>query len=84
MVTLRQSMVAEFVGSMFLAIAVISPGISGMEVLGAGLALSILMNAIAVGFVLFALIEAHGPLAGSNFNPAVTLALLFTKETTPR
>jgi glycerol uptake facilitator-like aquaporin len=84
MVTLRQSIIAEFVGSMFLAIAAISPGILGMDVLGAGLALSTLMNAIAVGFVLFALIEALGPLSGSNFNPAVTLALLFTKETTPR
>jgi glycerol uptake facilitator-like aquaporin len=84
MVTLRQSMIAEFVGSMFLVIAAISPGILGMDVLGAGLALSVLLNAIAVGFVLFALIETFGPLSGSNFNPAVTLALLFTKETTPK
>ena len=84
MVTLRQSMIAEFVGSMFLVIAAISPGILGMDVLGAGLALSVLMNAIAVGFVLFALIETFGPLSGSNFNPAVTLALLFSKETTPK
>jgi glycerol uptake facilitator-like aquaporin len=77
-------MIAEFVGSMFLVIAAISPGILGMYVLGASLALSVLMNAIAVGFVLFALIETFGPLSGSNFNPAVTLAFLFTKETTPR
>lgn len=84
MVRLRQSMIAEFVGSMFLVIAAISPGILGMEVLGAGLALSVFMNAIAVGFVLFALIETFGPLSGSNFNPAVTLALLFSKETTPK
>ena len=84
MVTLRQSMIAEFIGSMFLVIAAICPGILGMDVLGAGLAISVLMNAIAVGFVLFALIETFGPLSGSNFNPAVTLALLFSKETTPR
>lgn len=84
MVTLRQSMIAEFIGSMFLVIAAIAPGILGINVLGAGLPLSILMNAIAVGFILFALIETLGPLSGSNFNPAVTLALLFTKETTPK
>jgi glycerol uptake facilitator-like aquaporin len=77
-------MIAEFVGSMFLVIAAIAPGILGMNVLGGGMALSVFMNAIAVGFVLFALIETFAPLSGAHFNPAVTIALLFTKETTPK
>lgn len=78
--SLRQAVLAEFIGSMFLIIAAISSAILPFNVLGAGLALSVFMNAIAVALVLFALIEALGPISGGHFNPAVTLAFLLTRE----
>ena len=38
------------------------------------------INAIAVAFSLFALIETFGSVSGSHFNPAMTLALCLTKD----
>ena len=54
------------------------------NVLNAGLALSVLINALAVALVLFALIETFASISGAHFNPAVTLALLFSKDIRPR
>lgn len=78
--TLRQGVLAEFIGSMFLVVAAIASAILPFNVLDAGLALSILMNAIAVALVLFALIETLSPISGAHFNPAVTLAFLLTHD----
>lgn len=78
--SLKQNLLAEFIGSMFLIIAAIGSTILAYDVFGADLALSVLMNAIAVAFVLFALIESFGSISGSHFNPAVTLAMYITGQ----
>lgn len=65
----------EFVGSMFLVIAAISPVILFHDVLGSNIAIAVLADAIAVGFILYALIEIFSPVCTSFFNPAVTIAL---------
>jgi glycerol uptake facilitator-like aquaporin len=65
---------------MFLVIAAIGSTILAYDVFGADLALAVLMNAIAVAFVLFALIESFGSISGSHFNPAVTLAMYITGQ----
>ena len=80
MPTLKQNLLAEFIGSMFLVIAAIGSTILAFNVLGASLALTVFINAIAVAFVLFALIETFGSISGSHFNPAVTLALYFAGQ----
>lgn len=72
----------EFLGSMFLVIAAISPTILFNEILGSNLAIAVLADAIAVGFVLYALIEIFSPVCTSFFNPAVTLALAIDKKLT--
>ncbi len=76
MPTLKQNLMAEFIGTMFLVTVAISSTILPWYSLNADLALTVLINALAVAFVLFALIETFGSVSGSHFNPAVTLALL--------
>jgi glycerol uptake facilitator-like aquaporin len=71
-----QVALAEYFGSMTLVVAAISPVILAHDVLGAGLAVSVLMDAVAVGLVLFALIEVLGPISSCHLNPAVTVSMM--------
>jgi glycerol uptake facilitator-like aquaporin len=81
MPSLEQNLLAEFFGTMFLVAVAIASVILPMDVLGAGVALSVFIGAVSVTFALFALIETFSSISGSNFNPAVTMALLISKET---
>jgi len=67
-------LLGEFLGSMLLVIASISPVILFYQILKTDLALAVLADAIAVGFILFALIEIFSPVCTALFNPAVTIA----------
>ena len=71
---------AEFLGSMFLVMASISSIIMFVYVLEAPKGVAILANAIAVGFVLCALIEIFGRVSGAHFNPAVTVIMALDKK----
>jgi glycerol uptake facilitator-like aquaporin len=82
MVSLKQNLIAEFIGTMFLVIAAVASTILPF-VLGASTDLTfiaVFMNAVAVALVLFALIETFGSVSGAHFNPAVTFALFLNKE----
>jgi len=68
--------ICEFIGSMFLVIAAIAPMILFIDVFKADIAVAVVADALAVGFVLMALIEIFGPICTAYFNPAVTLAML--------
>jgi len=72
--------VCEFLGSLFLVVAAVAPMILFLEVFNADLAVAVVADALAVGFVLMALIEIFGPICTSFFNPAVTLAMWFDHE----
>jgi len=77
---LPSRLLAEFIGSMFLVMAAISPIILFREILGAPLAIAVLADAIAVAFVLYALIDMFEMVSYAHFNPAVTLAMYIDKR----
>jgi glycerol uptake facilitator-like aquaporin len=51
-----------------------------IEVFEASLGVAIVADALAVGFVLFALIEIFGPICTAYFNPAVSVAMAIIKD----
>lgn len=72
--TLRARLIAEFVGTAFLLMAVVGSGIMGERLSGGNVAIALLANTLATGAALVALVLTFGPISGAHFNPAVTLA----------
>lgn len=66
--------VAEFTGTLFLLAAVVGSGIMGEHLSAGNAALALLVNTIATGAALIAIILAFGDISGAHLNPAVTLA----------
>jgi len=76
----KSALCAEFLGSMFLVMAAISPIILFYTVLKTSIGVALFANAIAVALVLCALIEIFGPISGAHFNPIVTMIMLLEKK----
>jgi glycerol uptake facilitator-like aquaporin len=75
-----KKLVAEFIGTMGLIIAVIGSVMLVELRFGASdPVFKILLQGAAGGFILFAMIEALGKISGGHFNPAVTLAMIVSK-----
>jgi glycerol uptake facilitator-like aquaporin len=72
--SLMKRVVSEFFGTALLLAAVVGSGIMGEQLSGGNVALALLVNSLATGAALVALILAFGPISGAHFNPAVTLA----------
>lgn len=66
--------VAEFIGTAILLAAIVGSGIMAQRLCGGNVGLALLVNALATGGALVALILAFGPVSGAHFHPAVTLA----------
>jgi len=71
--SLARCLVGEFLGTAFLVAAVIGSGIMGERLSGGNVALALLVNTIATGAALVAIIFTFGPVSGAHLNPAVTL-----------
>ena len=80
---LPRRLLAEFVDTAFLLAIVIGSGIMATR-LTSDVGLQLLVNALATGAGLVALILALGPVSGAHFNPAVTLADTWFASSRPR
>lgn len=63
---------AEFLGTALLVMAVVGSGIMAQNLTN-DVGLQLLANAIATGGALFGLITIFGPISGASFNPVVTV-----------
>ncbi len=71
---LPRRLLAEMLGSAFLAALVIGSGIAAQTLSPGDLGLQLLENAAATATGLFAIILMFGPVSGGHFNPVVSLA----------
>jgi glycerol uptake facilitator-like aquaporin len=69
---LPRRLLAEYVGSAFLAALVIGSGIAAQHLSPVDVGLELFENAAATGAGLFALILMFGPVSGGHFNPVVS------------
>jgi glycerol uptake facilitator-like aquaporin len=78
----KREALAEFLGSLLLAAAVIGSGIMAERLAGGNAAVALLGNTAATVTVLGALIAMFAPVSGAHFNPVVTLVALTQKKVT--
>lgn len=71
--SLSRRLLAEFLGSAFLAALVIGSGIAAAKLSPTDTGLALLENAAATAAGLFAIILMFGPISGGHFNPVVSL-----------
>ena len=70
---LPRRLLAEFLGSAFLAAVVIGSGIAAQQLSPDDTGLQLLENAVATAAGLFTIILMFGPISGAHFNPVVSL-----------
>ena len=70
---LRRRLLAEYLGSAFLAAVVVGSGIAAQQLSPDDTGLALLENAAATAAGLFAIILMFGPVSGGHFNPVVSL-----------
>jgi glycerol uptake facilitator-like aquaporin len=70
---LPRRLLAEFLGSAFLAAVVIGSGIAAANLSPGDIGLQLFENAAATAAGLFAIILMFGPVSGGHFNPVVSL-----------
>lgn len=69
---LWRRLLAEFLGSAFLAAVVIGSGIAAQQLSPGNVGVELFENAAATGAGLFAIILMFGPVSGAHFNPVVS------------
>lgn len=78
-----RKLVAEFLGTLLLAAAVLGAGIMAQH-LARDPALALLCDALATGGALVAFLLMFGPISGAHLNPVVTVVMAWTGDLTPR
>ncbi|MGC6485235.1 MAG: aquaporin [Candidatus Puniceispirillales bacterium] len=72
---MKKSLLAEFLGTLILVMAVVGSGIMAETLSGGNTGLALLANTIATGATLYVIITLFGGISGAHFNPAVTLVM---------
>ena len=80
MVSARQKLLAEVLGTALLLAVVIGSGIMAERLSGGNAAIALLANTLATVAGLYILIEVFGPISGAHFNPAVSIVMAFRRE----
>lgn len=70
---LRRRVAAEFLGALFLVLAVVGSGIAAARLSPGDVGLQLLENTLATVFALVALLLALGPVSGAHLNPVVSI-----------
>jgi len=83
-VTIRNRLLAEFLGTAGLLLVVVGSGIMGENLSQGNAAISLLANSIATGAGLYALIQTFAFISGAHFNPSVSLLEWLWKRLTLR
>lgn len=78
--SLAQRCAAETIGTALLVAAVVGSGIMAQSLAGGNVALALLCNTIATVAALGALIVTFGPISGAHFNPAVSVAMWWRRD----
>ena len=78
--TLKQRLLAEYLGTAGLLMVVVGSGIMGETLAQGNSAIALLANSLATGAGLYALIQTFGAISGAHFNPAVTVVERFWKR----
>jgi arsenate reductase len=68
----RRQLLAEFLGTALLAVAVVGSGIAAARLTRGDLGLELFESAAATGAALVAIILALGPVSGAHLNPVIT------------
>jgi glycerol uptake facilitator-like aquaporin len=76
-------LLAEALGALLLAAAVVGSGIMGQNLAQGNDAIALLANTAATVAVLAVLIATLGPISGAHFNPAVTLVAYAQRQLSP-
>jgi glycerol uptake facilitator-like aquaporin len=69
----RRAVLAEFLGALLLAAAVIGSGVMAERLAQGNSAVALLANTMATVALLAVIIAMLGPVSGAHFNPAITL-----------
>lgn len=78
--SLRNKVIAEFLGTAMLLATVVGSGIMGVNLSQGNNAVALLANAAATAGILYVLISTLGPISGAHFNPAVSLVMRVNGE----
>jgi len=73
MVSLRRRLLAEFVGCLFLAAAVVGSGIAAQTLSPHDVGLQLTENALSATLALLVLIAVLAPISGAHFNPIISI-----------
>ncbi|MDE2579533.1 MAG: aquaporin family protein [Hyphomicrobiales bacterium] len=76
--SLPRRALAEALGSALLLAAIVGSGVMAQALSGGNTGLALLCNTVATGAMLAVLIVIFGPVSGAHFNPAVSLAMLWS------